>query len=178
MKPKLLVVLVIILVALFVASLWMGSRADRPGADNELDFFNASWVRDIKQRFTTRLRIDELAINSASPDGCRLQNKQIIIPAGLDSPCQFTIKAADNEDNSLRSLQLHFASGPPSTLTVRLEQPEAEDALTVNKTLAFGEKLSLEVYEAAGTLAIGACQSSENAEASACTINLTVADPG
>jgi hypothetical protein len=69
-------------------------------------------------------------------------------------------------------MTLHFVDGPPgATLNVKLEQPNSNRSLTVNKQLRFGEQLDLEVYEGAARLKVEGCPASAAVH---CTINLTV----
>lgn len=180
MNPKVFIIILVVLIAIFAAGVIIGSQPDDPGSDGEINFFDSSLAGDIRARFSTRVRLDEIALNTgASPDGCLLQNKQVTIPADASLPCRFDIDAADEEDSdSVRTITLHFAGGPPGVvMVVRLEQPNSDRALTVNKDLPFGERVELEVYEGAARLIIGECPAEEDDDsAGGCTINLTVAN--
>lgn len=177
MNPKVFIVILVILVIIFIGGVVVGAGQDE-GA-GEINFFESSLAQDIRSRFSTRVRVDEINLNNgASPTGCRLQEKQVTIPPGVSLPCQFSISAAAEADNdSVRTITLHFAGGPPgSTLHVRLEQPNSDKALTVNKDLPFGERIELEVYEGASRLKIDSCPQSDGDSAVNCTINLTLGD--
>jgi hypothetical protein len=180
MNPKIFIVILIVLVVIFAVGIFAGSRPYDPGSDGEINFFDSSLARDIRARFSTRVRLDEMALNTgSSPDGCLLQNKQMTIPADVSLPCRLDIDAAEEDDSdSVRTMTLHFAGGPPgAVLQVRLEQPNSDKALTVNKDLPFGERVELEVYEGAARLIIGACPADDDDDSAVgCTINLTVAD--
>jgi hypothetical protein len=179
MNPKIFIIILIVLIVIFAAGIVIGSQPDDPGSDGEINFFDSSLAQDIRARFSTRVRLDEIALNTgASPDGCLLQNKQMTIPADVSLPCRLDIDAAEEDDSdSVRTITLHFAGGPPgAALQVRLEQPNSDKALTVNKELPFGERVELEVYEGSARLIIGECPAGDDDSAVACTINLTVAD--
>jgi hypothetical protein len=176
MNPKLFIVILVILVIIFVGGVVIGANQDEGGG--EVNFFDSSLAQDIRSRFSTRVRLDEIGLNNgASPNGCLLQGKQMAVPGGVILPCQLDIDAADEGDSdSVRTMSLHFANGPAgTTLQVRLEQPNSDKALTVNKDLAFGEKLDLEVYEGSARLKITGCPRGNNS-AVFCVVNLTVGD--
>ncbi len=175
MNPKVFIIILVILAIIFVGGVIIGSGQDN--GDSQINFFESSLAGDIRTRFSTRVRVDEINLNNgASPNGCLLQEKQMTIPAGANLPCQLDIQAAAEEDSdSVRTMTLHFAGGPPgSTMKVRLEQPNSDKALTVNKDLGFGEKIDLEVYEAAGRLKIENCPEGDEDSAVNCTVNLTL----
>lgn len=177
MNPKVFIIILIVLIVIFIGGVVIGASQDENAG--EVDFFNSSLAASIRSNFSTRVRLDELSLNNgASPNGCRLQEKQMAIPGGTSFPCQFTITAADEENSdSVRTMTLHFAGGPPGAiLHVKLEQPNSDKALTVNKDLAFGEKMELEIYEGAARLKIEGCPAGNGNSAVSCLINLTVAN--
>ena len=174
MNLKTLIVIAIIVGILFAISVAIGIRNDQNN-DQELDFFNAPWVQDIKQRFTSKLDEAEIDVDRASPDGCARQEKQFIVPTDLDAPCQFLIQAsAEDNENSVRTLTLSLVAGASATL--KLEQPESDDALTVNKDLIPNENANLDVYEAGGILSLTACAppaaDDEDTEFSSCVVEM------
>ena len=172
MNLKTLIVVAIVVGILFAISLGIGIRNERNN-DQELDFFNAPWVEDIKQRFTSDLAVTEIDVEPGSPAGCVRQGAQLLIPLDLDTPCQFLIQAsAEDDDSSVRTLPLRLVTGV--AVTLKLEQPESEDALTVNKDLVPNENISLDVYEMGGVLSLMTCVApdDEDTEFSSCVVEM------
>jgi len=172
MNLKTLIVIAIIVGILFAISVVIGIRNDN-SSDQELDFFNAPWVQNIKQRFTSKLDVAEINTEPGAPTGCVQEEERLIIPTDLDTPCQFLIQASAEEgDSSVRTLPLRLVTG--ASVTLKLEQPESEDALTVNKDLIPNENVSLDVYEAGGILSFTTCVSSddEDTEFSNCVVEM------
>jgi hypothetical protein len=171
MNLKTLIVVAIIVGILFALSVGIGIRNDNSNSQ-ELDFFNAPWVQNIKQRFTSKLDVAEIDAEQGAPAGCSQEEDQLIIPADPDTLCLFVIQASDEDGKtSVRTLPLRLVAG--TSVTLKLEQPESEDALTVNKDLIPNENVSLDVYETGGVLSLTNCVSpDEETDFSNCVVEI------
>ena len=172
MNTKVLIVLVVLLVVLFVLGIGAGVSDIFNDFNWEVNL-RSEQAQNTKSSLTTRLKTSEIAADAASPDECRLQNGQLVIPP--DNTCVFRIKKASaSQDADYRSLKLDFTAGPSANIQITVKQPQA-DAIDINKELERGENFTIDFHRAAGELTIQNCRDTsdeDNENQSNCIIQL------
>jgi hypothetical protein len=165
----LLLIALVILLALYVASLGVGLRGGRePGREAEPGdrrlSLNAPWVRSLRQRMTARLKGEELRL-ADGPEGCRLDGNHLQVPVG--GACEFEIAPADKT----RALRLKLVQGSAAAFSLAQAGALAIEGVP----LAPGEASeAYDVYRgtASARLTVTGCETPEEGEAAFCRLLL------
>jgi hypothetical protein len=128
MNPKVLLVILLLLVALFVASLGLGIRGSRGEAPLTPNL-NAPWLQRLHERVTKKLTGQDLRVGGEADSGCLVGDEQLQAP--VEATCTFVIVP----DRSTRRMRLKLAYGRAARLSLAQEGAPTVDG----ERLAAGE---------------------------------------
>jgi hypothetical protein len=161
-----LLVLLALLLALFVASLGLGLRGRRGQGPALRPDLNAPSVGKLRERLSAPLKGKDLRLEEGVP-GCQVRGEQLRIPVG--ATCTFEIAPA----NRTRALRPRLAQGTAANLTL-----EQEDALTIEVDLPLtgDEDERYDVYrnedKKPARLTVADCKVGEDSGAELCLVSL------
>jgi len=165
------VLAVVVLLALYVASVGVGARERRsqgPGAgprDRTASVsLDAPWVQKLRDRLTAKLESKDLSL-AGGADGCGLAGTDLLVP--VDEECEYEIAPAKRT----RALYPKLVQGQSAAFGL-----EQDDALEIeDEPLAAGaEAERYDVYrgQEPATLTVAECEVNEGDEAKFCRVSL------